>query len=85
MDRTIEDVSERFLGALSALEDVADEVSPDDAAVVLDDAALQVFWREWPRLGAWAGAVWRRLDRDLAAPSSPVSDGELDEVGGEGG
>jgi hypothetical protein len=81
----MDDVSERLLGALSALDDVADEVMPDDAAAVFDDAALQVFWREWPRLGAWAGAVWRRLDSDMSGPAAPVADGELDEVGGEGG
>lgn len=80
----MDDVSERFLGALSALEDVADEVSSDQAAATLDDAALQVFWREWPRVGSWAGAVWRQLDRDMAAPSSSAGDLGLDEVGGEG-
>ena len=81
----MEDVSERFLGALSALESVADEVTPDAAASQLDDAAAQVFWRDWPRLGSWAGALWRQLDGDLADPSSPVADDEVDEVGGEGG
>jgi hypothetical protein len=78
-------VSERFLTALSALDDVADEVSSDEAATTLDVAALQVFWRDWPRVGAWAGAVWRQLDRDMAAPSSPLIDPGVDEVGGEGG
>jgi hypothetical protein len=81
----MDDVSERFLGALSALEGVADEVTSDEAAATLDDAALQVFWRDWPRLGSWAGALWRQIDPDLAGPSSAVSDAELDEVGGEGG
>jgi hypothetical protein len=81
----MEDLSERFLGALSALESVADEVTPDVAASVLDDAAVQVFWRDWPRLGSWAGSLWRTLDGDLAGPSSPVADDEVDEVGGEGG
>jgi hypothetical protein len=80
----MDDVSERFLGAMSALEDVADEVSSDEAAATLDVAALQVFWREWPRVASWAGAVWRQLDRDMAAPSSSVGDPGLDEIGGEG-
>jgi hypothetical protein len=44
----MDDVSERLLEALSALEHVADEVTPDEAAATLDDAALQLFWREWP-------------------------------------
>jgi hypothetical protein len=81
----MDDVSERFLGALSALEGVADEVTSDEAAATLDEAALQVFWRDWPRLGSWAGALWRQIDVDLAGPSSAVGDPDLDEVGGEGG
>jgi hypothetical protein len=81
----MDDASEQFLGVLSDLEAVADAVTPDEAVATLDDAALQVFWREWPRLGSWAGALWRQLNEDLARPSSVVADPELDEVGGEGG
>jgi hypothetical protein len=81
----MDDVSERFLGALSALEDVADQVTSDEAAVTLDDTALQVFWRDWPGLGSWAGALWRRLNEDLAGPSSAADEPAFDEVGGEGG
>lgn len=81
----MDDASEQFLGALSGLEAVANAVTPDEAAATLDDAALQVFWREWPRLGSWAGALWRELNEDLAHPSSVVVDPDLDEVGGEGG
>lgn len=81
----MDDLSERFLGALSALEDVADEVTSDDAAATLDGAALQVFWRDWPRLGSWVGALWRQINGDLAGPSSAANDAELDEVGGESG
>ena len=81
----MDDVSVRFLDALSTLDGVADEVTPDRAAALLDEAALQVFWRDWPRLGSWAGALWRRLDEDLAGPSSAFDEDGLDEVGGEGG
>jgi len=48
----IDDVSERFLGALSALRGVADEVTSNEAAATLDETALQGFWRDWPRLGS---------------------------------
>jgi len=48
----MDDVSERFLGALSALQGVADEVTSDEAAATLDETALQGFWRDWPRLGS---------------------------------
>jgi len=80
----MDDVSDRLLEALSALEAVVGEVTTDEAPARFDDAALQVFWRDWPRLGAWAGALWRRLDEDLAVPSSSVNELDLDEVGGEG-
>jgi len=64
----MDDVSERFLGALSALQGVADEVTSDEAAATPDEAAMQVFWRDWPRLGSWAGhcgdrSTWTWLDR----------------------
>jgi hypothetical protein len=78
----MDDVSERFLEARSALEHVADELTPEEAAATLDDAALQLFWPEWPQLGSWAGTLWRQLNEDLAGPSSAVGEPELDEVGG---
>ncbi|HET6755805.1 MAG TPA: hypothetical protein VFH23_17840 [Jiangellaceae bacterium] len=81
----MDDVSEQFLRALSALEHVADEVTFEEAAATFDDAALQVFWRKWPPLGSWAGALWRQLNEDLARPSLALGEPELDEVGGEGG
>jgi hypothetical protein len=81
----MDDVSVRFLDALSALDEVADELTADEAAATLDEAALQVFWRDWPRLGSWAGALWRQLNEDLAEPSSAFDESGLDEVGGESG
>lgn len=80
----MDDVSDRLLEASSALDSVTGEVTTDEAAARFDDAALQVFWRDWPRVGAWAGALWRQLDADLAVPSSSVNDADIDEVGGEG-
>jgi hypothetical protein len=80
----MDDVSDRLLEALSVLDSVTGEVTTDEAAARFDDAALQVFWRDWPRVGAWAGALWRQLDADLAVPSSSVNDADIDEVGGEG-
>jgi hypothetical protein len=80
----MDEVSDRLLEALSILDRVAGEVTIDEAPARFDEAALQVFWRDWPRLAAWAGALWRRLEPDLAVPSSAVNDPDLDEVGGEG-
>jgi hypothetical protein len=78
------DIAAGLLKALGQLEQVADALTPDDAVRQLDEATLQAFWREWPNLSSWAGAVWRRLNDDLAGPATPPSDPELDEVG-EGG
>jgi hypothetical protein len=74
----------RLLDALSALDDVSGELTADEAAADLDEATLQVFWRDWPNISAWAGSLWRRLDKDLAQPARPHDDPDLDEVGGSG-
>ena len=77
--------SDRLLEAMTDLESVADEVTPEDAARTFDETTLQVFWRDWPRVSSWAGQLWRRLNEDLETPATPVRDFDLDEVGGEGG
>jgi hypothetical protein len=79
-----EDLGERLVQALSLLDEVADTMTPDEAAHRLDDASLQMFWRDWPNLSSWAGALWRQLDGDLSEPARPPRDPELDEVGGSG-
>jgi hypothetical protein len=35
-------------------------------------------------VSAWTGALWRLLSEELARPSSPHTDPELDEVGESG-
>lgn len=80
----MDDVSDRLLEALAALGSVADEVTTDEARERFDEPTLQAFWRDWPRVGAWAGVLWRQLDAELALPSSSAMDPEPDEVGGEG-
>ena len=81
----MEDVSDRFVEALTMLDRVADELPVDEAVKELDDITLQVFWRDWPHLSSWAGALWRRLNAELSRPATPARDSDLDEVGGEGG
>ena len=78
------EVAERLVQALSLLDEVADAITPDEAAHGLDDASLQLFWRDWPGLSSWAGALWRQLDIDLSEPARPPRDPDLDEVGGSG-
>jgi hypothetical protein len=76
------DLGQQLVDALTQLETVADAMTPDDAVAQLDDASLQVFWRDWPQLSSWAGALWRQLNETLARPATPQQDPELDEVGG---
>ncbi|HEX9529487.1 MAG TPA: hypothetical protein VF954_00015 [Acidimicrobiales bacterium] len=74
----------RLIKALSMLDEVAGEVTADDAVAELDEATLQVFWRDWPNISSWAGALWRKLQADLEHPARPAQDSDLDEVGGSG-
>jgi len=80
----VDDNGERLVSAVERLQEVADELTADEAADALDDATLQLFWRDWPNVSSWAGALWRRLDADLARASGPPRD-DSDEIGGEGG
>lgn len=77
--------SDRFLRAISELEEIADSISVDEAQKALDSATLQVFWRTWPHVSGWAGGLWRRLNDEVAQPATPVRDPDLDEVGEGGG
>lgn len=74
-----------LIEALDTLHSVAGELTADEAAEQLDAATLHVFWREWPALARWSGALWRRLNADLETPSStPASEHEVHELGGSG-
>jgi hypothetical protein len=80
----MDDPSDQLLEAMTLLDAVSRSVTPEAAAVELDPATLQSFWREWPSASGWAGSLWRRLNEDLETPASPHSDPETDEVGGSG-
>ena len=80
----MDDAESRLIHALDLLNEVADGLTAERAAAQLDDASLQVFWREWPRTSAWAGALWRQLNTDLEQSSRPAGDPELDETGDAG-
>jgi hypothetical protein len=81
----VEDAGERLVEALEQLQEIADEVTPDEAVTAFDDATLQVFWRDWTQVSKWGGAVWRLLNEDLDQPARPSGDSDVHEVGGEGG
>ena len=78
------DPSEQLLEAMTLLEDLSRSVTAEEAADEIDAATLQSFWREWPAAAGWAGALWRRLNQDLETPATPLSDPQVDEVGGSG-
>jgi len=80
----MDDVATQFLELIHGLEEVRDAVPPDRAHAEFDEVTLQVFWKKWPSLSAWAGSLWRMLSEEVAEANAPYADAELDEVGGSG-
>jgi hypothetical protein len=80
----MEDVGDRFLDLVHDLDEVMRTLSPEQAHDRFDETTLQVFWKRWPHVSAWAGALWRMLSEEMAGPSSPHLDPELDEIGESG-
>jgi hypothetical protein len=80
----MDDVAEQFLDLIHGFEEVRDAVPPERAHTEFDETTLQLFWKKWPGISAWAGSLWRMLSEELAGPASPHLDPELDEVGGSG-
>jgi hypothetical protein len=78
----MDDVADQFLDLIHNLEDVRDAMTPERAHAEFDQTTLQVFWKKWPGISAWAGSLWRLLSEELAEPAAPYRDTELDEVGG---
>jgi len=76
--------SVRLLAVIDALDALARDQSPAEAAAEMDPAVLQAFWREWPHTSVWAGNLWRTLNLDLEVPSEARTDRDVDEVGGSG-
>jgi len=80
----VDDLSDRFMDAISRFEEVADAVAPHDAHRQLDETSMQVFWRTWPGISSWAGSLWRLLNEELMGPAVSTNDSGSDEVGGSG-
>jgi hypothetical protein len=76
------DVAQQLLEAMEALDEVADSITAQEAVEELDEATLQLFWRDWPRIQSWAGSLWRQLNDELAEVASPAS-GDIDTGGGD--
>jgi len=79
-----ESPSVRLLAVVDALDALARDQTPAEAAAEMDPAVLQAFWREWPHTSVWAGNLWRTLNLDLEVPAEARADREVDEVGGSG-
>jgi hypothetical protein len=84
MSDPVED-SDRLLRAIETWEEATASATPDEAAATFDEPTLQVFWQRWPHVSSWAGALWRRLNEDLADAATPADASDHHEVGGEGG
>jgi len=80
----VDDSAERFLELIHQLEEIADTITPEEAHARFDETTLQVFWKRWPAVSSWSGVLWRMLSEELAGPSQPHRDHELDEVGESG-
>ena len=80
----VDDISDRFLDAMSRLGEVANAVTPHDAYRRLDETSVQVFWKTWPGISSWAGSLWRLLNKELSDPAIAPNDSDADEVGGSG-
>jgi hypothetical protein len=76
------DVAQQLLEAMETLDEVADSLTAQEAVEELDEATLQLFWRDWPRIQSWAGSLWRQLNEELAEMASPAS-GDVDTGGGD--
>jgi hypothetical protein len=50
----MEETQSELLDALAILNGVVADVTAQQAASSFDAATLEVFWREWPQVGAWA-------------------------------
>lgn len=80
----MDEAAGEFLELIHHFEEIRDAVTPECAHAEFDETTLQVFWKKWPSLSAWAGSLWGMLSEELAGPATAYRDAELDEAGGSG-
>lgn len=80
----MEGVADKFLELIDELQDVSRTLTAQQALAEFDETTLQVFWKTWPDVSAWAGSLWSMLSAELAGPAAPQRDADLDETGGSG-
>ena len=76
------DAAQQLLEAMEVFDEVADSLTAAEAMEEFDEATLQLFWRDWPRIQSWAGSLWRELNSELAERASPAG-GDVDTGGGD--
>ena len=80
----MDDVGDRLLDLVHDLDEVTRRITPEQAHAQFDETTLQVFWKRWPGVSAWAGSLWRMLSEEMSVPSTPHRESEHDEVGDSG-
>jgi hypothetical protein len=80
----VDDISDRFLDAISRFEEVAHAATPHDAYRHLDETSMQVFWKTWPGISSWAGSLWRLLNEEFMDQAISADHSDSGEVGGSG-
>jgi hypothetical protein len=79
----VDDHNEEFLAIIEDLADLISTLPAQRALDGFDQTTLQVFWRKWPQVSAWAGWLWSQLSAELAM-ASQQADPEFDEIGESG-
>ncbi len=79
----MDDSNEEFLAIIEDLSDLISTLPAQRALDGFDQTTLQVFWRKWPQVSAWAGWLWSQLSAELAM-ASQQADPEFDEIGESG-
>jgi hypothetical protein len=73
-----------FGTAVFVLDHTAEKLTVEEAERSFTDVTKENFWRMWPNIREWAGALWTLIDEERGAMARPVEDEELDDVGGGG-
>lgn len=80
----MDDIGDRFLDLIHDIEDIASRVPAQRALAEFDETTLQVFWKKWPHVSAWAGQLWSMLSAEVAERSMRHEDSGSDEIGESG-
>jgi hypothetical protein len=80
----VDDIGDKFLELIHDFEDIANSLTAQRALAEFDETTLQVFWKKWPHLSAWAGSLWGMLSAEVAEHSRQHDDSDTGEIGESG-